>query len=77
MTLIGFGGACFGVTLMAIVGCFDYASKALGSVLVFGGVVAYFFNSFQSSTGYAYLTEMPQIHYRASAIGWGLATCNV
>lgn len=77
MTMVGFGGACFGVTLMAIIGCLDYRSKALGSVLVFAGVSANFFNSFQSSTGYAYLTEMPQLHLRAQAIGWGLAVCNV
>lgn len=76
MTLIGFGGACFGVVLMAIVGCFDYTTKELGSVLVFAGVMANFFNTFQSSTSYAYLTEMPEQRWRAQAIGWGLAYCN-
>lgn len=77
MTLIGFGGACFGVTLMAIVGCFDYASPQLGAVLVFAGVTAQFFNSFQSSTSYAYLTEMPEQRLKAKTIGWGLAYCNL
>jgi SP family general alpha glucoside:H+ symporter-like MFS transporter len=78
MTLIGFGGACFGVILMAIVGCLDYAGNAqLGAVLVFAGVTANFFNSFQSSTSYAYLTEMPEQRFRARACGWGLAYCNL
>jgi MFS family permease len=77
MTLIGFGGACFGVTLMAIVGCFNYQSKQLGAVLVFAGTAANFFNTFQSSTSYAYLTEMPEQRFRARATGWGLAFCNL
>ncbi|WVW83082.1 hypothetical protein I302_105100 [Kwoniella bestiolae CBS 10118] len=77
MTLIGFSGACFGVTLMAIIGCFDYANAQLGSVLVFAGVTANFFNTFQSSTSYAYLAEMPEQRFRAKATGWGLAYCNL
>lgn len=77
MTLIGFTGACFGVSLMAIVGCFDYTSPQLGSVLVFAGVVANFCNTFQSSTSYAYLTEMPEQRFRARGTGWGLAFCNL
>lgn len=77
MTLIGFGGACFGVSLMAIIGCFNYESKQLGAVLVFAGVSANFFNTFQSSTSYAYLTEMPEQRFRARATGWGLAFCNL
>lgn len=77
MTLIGFSGACFGVTLMAIVGCFDYTKPSLASVLVFAGVCANFFNTFQSSTSYAYLTEMPEQRFRARATGWGLAYCNL
>jgi MFS family permease len=76
MTLIGFSGACFGVLLMAIIGCFDYKNKSLGSALVFAGVCANFFNTFQSSTSYAYLTEMPEQRFRARATGWGLAWCN-
>jgi hypothetical protein len=78
MTLIGFSGASFGVTLIAIIGCTNYTtSKALGSVLVFGGVVANFFNTFEASTGFAYLTEIPEQRFRARAAGWGLAYCNL
>lgn len=77
MTLIGFSGACFGVTLMGIVGCFDYERKDLGAVLVFAGVFASFFNWFQSSTSYAYLTEMPEQRFKALSVGWGLAYCNL
>ena len=77
MTLIGFTGACIGVTLMAIVGCFDYRNAQLGSVLVFAGVFANFCNTFQSTTSYAYLTEMPEERFRARATGWGLAFCNL
>jgi SP family general alpha glucoside:H+ symporter-like MFS transporter len=77
MTLIGFGGACFGVTLMAIVGCLNYETPQLGAVLVFAGVSANFFNTIQSSTSYAYLTEMPEERFRARATGWGLAYCNL
>ncbi|WWD20939.1 hypothetical protein CI109_105417 [Kwoniella shandongensis] len=77
MTLIGFTGACFGVTMMAIIGCFDYASPQLGAALVFAGTFANFCNTFQSSTSYAYLTEMPEQRFRARATGWGLAYCNL
>lgn len=78
MILTGFSGACFGVILMGIVGCLDYAGNAkLGAVLVFAGVMANFFNSFQSSTSYACLTEMPEQRFRARATGWGLAYCNL
>jgi hypothetical protein len=76
MTLFGFSGVAFGVTLMAIIGCFDYASQQLGSVLVFAGVVANFCNTFQASTSYAYLTEMPDQRYRARSVGWGLGLAN-
>ncbi len=34
MTLIGFTGACFGVTLMAIIGCLHYEQPGLGSALM-------------------------------------------
>ncbi|RSH94199.1 hypothetical protein EHS25_004002 [Saitozyma podzolica] len=77
MTLFGFSGACAGVLIMAIVGCFDYTNKQLGSVLVFSGVLANFCNTFQSSTSYAYLTEMPEQRFKARATGWGLAYCNL
>lgn len=77
MTLFGFSGACTGVLIMAIVGCFDYTNQQLGSVLVFAGVLANFCNTFQSSTSYAYLTEMPEQRFRARATGWGLAYCNL
>lgn len=77
MTLFGFGGACCGITLMAIIGCFDYKNQQLGSALVFAGVLANFCNTFQSSTSYAYLTECPEQRFRARATGWGLAFCNL
>lgn len=34
MTLFGFTGACSGILLMAIVGCFNYENAQLGAVLV-------------------------------------------
>jgi MFS family permease len=76
MTLIGFGGACSGVLLLAIIGCFDYKNATLGTVLVVACCIANFCNTFQSSTSYAYLTEMPEQRFRARATGWGLAWCN-
>lgn len=78
MTLIGFVGTCTGITLIAIVGCLRYeGNPKLGAVLVFGGTLANFFNTFQSSTSYAYLTEMPEQRFKARATGWGLAYCNL
>lgn len=77
MTLVGFGGCCLGVLIIAIVGCFDYSSPQLGSVLVFAGTWANFFSSFQASTSYAYLNEMPEQRLKAKAVGWGLAYCNL
>lgn len=76
MTLIGFSGACVGVLLLAICGCFDYSQPALATVLVVACCIANFCNTFQSSTSYAYLTEMPEQRFRARATGWGLAWCN-
>jgi len=76
MTLIGFSGACLGMLVIAIVGCLDYANPQLGAVLVFGGVFAGFFSTFQSTTSYAYLTEMPEIRLRARSTGFGLAFSN-
>ncbi|BEJ13996.1 hypothetical protein CspHIS471_0311700 [Cutaneotrichosporon sp. HIS471] len=46
MTLIGFGGACSGVLLLAIIGCFDYKTAALGTVLVVACCIANFCNRF-------------------------------
>lgn len=78
MTLIGFGGACVGIIIIAVTSFFPYDGNAsLGAVLVFGGVMASFFNTFQSSTSYAYLTEMPEQRFKARACGWGLAYCNL
>lgn len=78
MTIIGFGGACIGMVVIAITSLFQYeGNSALGALLVFGGVFASFFNTFQSSTSYAYLTEMPEQRFKARACGWGLAYCNL
>ena len=78
MTIIGFGGACVGVLIIAVTSLFPYqANSSLGAVLVFGGVMASFFNTFQSSTSYAYLTEMHEQRFKARGCGWGLAFCNL
>ena len=78
MTIIGFGGACVGVLIIAITSLFPYqTNSSLGAVLVFGGVMASFFNTFQSSTSYAYLTEMHEQRFKARGCGWGLAFCNL
>jgi len=72
MTLFGFGTACTGVLIIGILGFTDFVSSpALGSGLIFGGVLANFGNNFQISTSYAYLTELPQMRFRAMATGWG------
>lgn len=65
ITLIGFTGACSRVTLMAIVECLDHETPQSGAVLVFAGVIANIFNSFQNSTSYAQLTEMPEQRFKA------------
>jgi SP family general alpha glucoside:H+ symporter-like MFS transporter len=77
MTLIGFTGACTGMIIIAITGCFNYANPQLGGLLVFGGVSAGFFSTFQSTTSYAYLTEMPEVMLRARSTGFGLAFSNL
>ena len=77
MTIIGFSGACVGVFIIAVTSLFNYTQPSLGAVLVFGGVVANFFNTFQSSTSYAYITEMPEERFKARAAGWGLSYCNL
>ncbi|RSH89198.1 hypothetical protein EHS25_002310 [Saitozyma podzolica] len=62
---------------LGIVGCFDYTSYALGSLLIFFACVAIFTCTGASAIGYAYLAEIPQQHLRARTSGWGLAITNL
>lgn len=73
MTVIGFSGAAFGITLIAIMGCLPFRTNSgMAATMIFGGATASFFNTFETSTSYAYLTELPELRFRAKATGWGL-----
>ncbi|KAF3764006.1 general substrate transporter [Cryphonectria parasitica EP155] len=61
---------------LGIVGCFDYTTKALSSLLIFFACLATFSTTGASAIGYAYATEIPQQRLRARTAGWSLAASN-
>ncbi|ODN75042.1 hypothetical protein L202_06262 [Cryptococcus amylolentus CBS 6039] len=62
---------------LGIIGCFDYASKSLGSLLIFFACLATFSTTGASAIGYAYAAEVPTQRLRAQTAGWGLALSNL
>ncbi|KAL8292368.1 hypothetical protein RQP46_001834 [Phenoliferia psychrophenolica] len=72
-TVYGFGIASLSVLAIGIVGCFDYESKSLGSLLIFLACSTIFFNTASGAIGYAYLAEVPTQKWRARTAGFGAA----
>ncbi|WRT67474.1 uncharacterized protein IL334_004446 [Kwoniella shivajii] len=65
------------VLALGIIGCFDYSSKSLGSLLIFFACLATFTTTGASAIGYAYAAEIPTQRLRARTAGWGLAMSNM
>ena len=76
-TIIGYAVTVLSVLSLGIVGCFDYTSKALGSLLIFFACLATFSTTGASAIGYAYAAEIPQQRLRAKTAGWALAFSNL
>ncbi|KAH8896271.1 general substrate transporter [Thozetella sp. PMI_491] len=60
-----FGSAAVAVLCIGIVGCFDYTSKELGSLLVFFGCVSNFGCIGGAGIAYTYVAEIPTQRLRA------------
>ncbi|KAH8768515.1 general substrate transporter [Hyaloscypha finlandica] len=65
------------VLCLGIIGCFDYTTKALGSLLIFFACLATFSTTGASAIGYAYAAEIPMQRLRARTAAWSLASSNL
>jgi MFS transporter, SP family, general alpha glucoside:H+ symporter len=65
------------VLCLGIIGCFNYSSYSLGSLLIFFCCTATFTTTAASAIGYAYLAEIPSQLLRARTAAWGLAFTNL
>ncbi|WWC69105.1 uncharacterized protein I206_103041 [Kwoniella pini CBS 10737] len=71
------------VLALGVIGCFDYSSKSLGSLLIFFACLATFTTTGASAIAnvvngsIAYASEIPTQRLRARTAGWGLAISNM
>ncbi|WWD09795.1 hypothetical protein V865_007923 [Kwoniella europaea PYCC6329] len=77
LTVYPYGVTSLSVLALGIIGCFDYSSKSLGSLLIFFACLATFTTTGASAIGYAYASEIPSQRLRAKTAGWGLAMSNM
>ncbi|WWC89683.1 uncharacterized protein L201_004608 [Kwoniella dendrophila CBS 6074] len=76
LTVYPYGVTTLSVLALGIIGCFDYASKTLGSLLIVFCCIATFTTTSASAIGYAYAAEIPTVRLRARTAGFGLALSN-
>ncbi|WVF71848.1 hypothetical protein IAT40_006657 [Kwoniella sp. CBS 6097] len=76
MTIYPYAVTTGSVLALGIIGCFDYSSKSLGSLLIFFACLATFTTTGASAIGYCYSAEAPTQRLRAQTAGWGLASSN-
>jgi len=77
LTVYPYGVTVVSVLCLGIVGCFDYTTKTLGSLLIFFACLATFSTTGASAIGYAYAAEIPQQRLRARTAAWSLAMSNL
>jgi len=77
LTVYPYGVTTISVLCLGIIGCFDYTTKALGSLLIFFACLATFSTTGASAIGYAYAAEIPQQRLRARSAAWSLAMSNL
>ncbi|WWD16254.1 hypothetical protein CI109_100680 [Kwoniella shandongensis] len=77
LTVYPYAVTVVSVLCLGIVGCFDYTSASLGSLLIFFACLATFSTTGASAIGYAYAAEVPTQRLRARTAGWGLALSNM
>ncbi|KAF2025711.1 general substrate transporter [Setomelanomma holmii] len=77
LTVYPYAVTVVSVLCLGIVGCFNYKSSTLSSLLVFFACLATFSTTGASAIGYAYSAEVPQQRLRAQTAGWALAFSNL
>ncbi|GFF87219.1 hypothetical protein IFM61606_06643 [Aspergillus udagawae] len=77
LTVYPYAVTVLSVLCLGIVGCFDYKSPALSSLLIFFVCLATFSTTGASAIGYAYATEIPQQRLRTQTAAWSLASSNM
>ncbi|GIJ90475.1 hypothetical protein Asppvi_009430 [Aspergillus pseudoviridinutans] len=77
LTVYPYAITVLSVLCLGIVGCFDYKSPALSSLLIFFACLATFSTTGASAIGYAYAAEIPQQRLRAQTAAWSLASSNM
>ncbi|OAA64363.1 General substrate transporter [Niveomyces insectorum RCEF 264] len=77
LTVYPYAVTVVSVLSLGIVGCFDYTTKALSSLLIFFACLATFSTTGASAIGYAYAAEVPQQRLRAQTAAWALAFSNM
>lgn len=77
LTVYPYAVTVISVLCLGIIGCFDYTSKSLGSLLIFFACLATFSTTGASAIGYAYAAEIPTQYLRARTAAWALAFSNL
>jgi MFS family permease len=77
LTVYPYAVTVVSVLCLGIIGCFDYTTKALGSLLIFFACIATFSTTGASAIGYAYAAEIPTQRLRARTAAWSLAFSNL
>ncbi|EPE07151.1 sugar transporter [Ophiostoma piceae UAMH 11346] len=77
LTIYPYAVTVVSVLCLGIIGCFNYTSKSLSSLLIFFACLATFSTTGASAIGYAYATEIPQQRLRARTSAWALAFSNM
>ncbi|KAL4954645.1 general substrate transporter [Aspergillus filifer] len=77
LTVYPYGVTVLSVLALGIVGCFDYTTSSLSSLLIFFACLATFSTTGASAIGYAYAAEVPSQRLRAQTAGFSLALSNM
>ncbi|KAL4899290.1 hypothetical protein BDW74DRAFT_183822 [Aspergillus multicolor] len=77
LTVYPYGVTVFSVLALGIVGCFDYTTSSLSSLLIFFACLATFSTTGASAIGYAYAAEIPSQRLRAQTAAFSLASSNM
>ncbi|OAL54016.1 general substrate transporter [Pyrenochaeta sp. DS3sAY3a] len=77
LTVYPYAVTVLSVLCLGIIGCFNYKSSQLGSLLVFFACLATFSTTGASAIGYAYAAEISSQRLRAQTAGWALAFSNL
>ncbi|KAL4746877.1 hypothetical protein BDW72DRAFT_206984 [Aspergillus terricola var. indicus] len=77
LTVYPYSVTVLSVLALGIVGCFDYTTSSLSSLLIFFACLATFSTTGASAIGYAYAAEIPSQRLRAQTAAFSLALSNM